>query len=117
MITVSGISTIAVTCDRLEISIPVGWALNTNNCDLQVRAQACSCLTKVANSMVATWQGPPAMMAIFRKMFGSHSSPTIIRQNNFTNFQHYFILKVRREGKRWIVVVVVWWLDNVSATC
>lgn len=68
--------------------------IENEHCFYKVRTQACSCLTKVANAMVATWQGPPAMMAIFRKMFGSHSCPAIIRQNNFTNFQHYFILKV-----------------------
>lgn len=49
---------------------------------------------QVANSMVGVWAGPPAMMTIFRKMFGSHSCPAIIRQNNFSNFQNYFLLKV-----------------------
>ena len=72
--------------------------IENEHCFYKVRTQACSCLTKVANFMVATWQGPPAMMAIFRKMFGSHSCPAIIRQNNFTNFQHYFILKVSGIG-------------------
>ena len=45
--------------------------------------------------MVATWAGPPAMLAIFRKLFGSASCRRIIKQNNFTNFQHYFLQKVR----------------------
>ncbi|KAL8598547.1 hypothetical protein ACOMHN_051335 [Nucella lapillus] len=67
--------------------------IENEHCFHKVRTQACACLTKVANSMVSTWQGPPAMMAIFRKMFGSHSCPAIIRLNNFSNFQHYFILK------------------------
>jgi len=44
--------------------------------------------------MVGSWAGPPAMMTIFHKMFGSHSCPAIIQQNNFSNFQHYFIQKV-----------------------
>lgn len=43
--------------------------------------------------MVSTWAGPPAMLAIFRKMFGSFSAAHIIRQNNFTDFQHYFLQK------------------------
>lgn len=43
--------------------------------------------------MVQTWAGPPAMLAIFRKLFGSFSCARIIRQNNFTNFQHYFLQK------------------------
>jgi transcription initiation factor TFIID subunit 2 len=49
---------------------------------------------QVANSMVGTWAGPPAMMTIFRKLFSSHSCPTIVRQNNFHNFQLYFLQKV-----------------------
>lgn len=59
----------------------------------KVRCRAATCLTKVANAMVANWAGPPAMLAIFRKLFGSFSCPHIIRQNNFTNFQHYFLQK------------------------
>lgn len=43
--------------------------------------------------MLTTWTGPPAMLAIFRKFFGSFSASHIIKQNNFTNFQHYFIQK------------------------
>jgi len=43
--------------------------------------------------MVANWAGPPAMLAIFRKFFGSFAAPHIIKQNNFQNFQHYFIQK------------------------
>ncbi|XP_053673216.1 transcription initiation factor TFIID subunit 2 [Anopheles nili] len=58
-----------------------------------VRCQAALCLTKVANAMVTSWQGPPAMLTIFKKFFGSFSAPHIIRQNNFTNFQHYFLQK------------------------
>lgn len=43
--------------------------------------------------MITTWQGPPAMLAIFRKFFGSFSARHIIKQNNFSNFQHYFLQK------------------------
>lgn len=60
----------------------------------QVRCRAAHCLTKVANAMVANWNGPPAMMQIFRKMFGSFSCPNIIRQHDFTSLQNYYILKV-----------------------
>lgn len=62
----------------------------------QVRCRAAHCLTKVANAMVANWNGPPAMMQIFRKMFGSFSCPNIIRQHDFTSLQNYYILKVCR---------------------
>jgi len=41
--------------------------------------------------MVSTWAGPPAMMNIFRKMFGSHSCPNIVRQHKFKNFQQYYL--------------------------
>uniref|UniRef100_A0A0A9Y392 Transcription initiation factor TFIID subunit 2 n=3 Tax=Lygus hesperus TaxID=30085 RepID=A0A0A9Y392_LYGHE len=60
---------------------------------VKVRAAAALCLTKVANSMVSSWAGPPAMLAIFRKLFGSFSCPHIIKQNNFQNLQHYFLQK------------------------
>lgn len=49
---------------------------------------------KVANGMVSSWAGPPAMLMIFRKLFGSFSCQHIVRQNNFANFQHYFLQKV-----------------------
>jgi hypothetical protein len=48
----------------------------------------------VANGMVSSWAGPPAMLMIFRKLFGSFSCQHIVRQNNFANFQHYFLQKV-----------------------
>ncbi|XP_052776335.1 transcription initiation factor TFIID subunit 2-like isoform X2 [Mya arenaria] len=59
----------------------------------KVRIEAAMCLAKIANMMVSTWAGPPAMLTIFRKLFGSHSCPSIVRQNNFTNLQHYFLIK------------------------
>lgn len=67
--------------------------LENEHCFCKVRMEACFCLAKVANAMVSNWAGPPAMMTIFRKMFGSYSCPSIIRQNNFGNFQQYFLLK------------------------
>ncbi|XP_046544224.1 transcription initiation factor TFIID subunit 2-like [Haliotis rubra] len=67
--------------------------IENEHCFYKVRMDACICLAKVANSMVAGWTGPPAMMIMFKKMFGSHSCQAIIRQNNFSNFQHYFLLK------------------------
>ncbi|XP_029828868.2 transcription initiation factor TFIID subunit 2 [Ixodes scapularis] len=67
--------------------------IENEHCFYRVRCAAAFCLRKVANHMVSTWAGPPAMMTIFKKMFGSHSCPNIIRQNNFSNFQHYFLQK------------------------
>lgn len=43
--------------------------------------------------MVTSWTGPPAMQTIFRKFFGSFSAQHIIKQNNFANFQLYFLQK------------------------
>ncbi|KAJ1521858.1 hypothetical protein ONE63_002203 [Megalurothrips usitatus] len=59
----------------------------------KVRCQAAHCLTKVANALVANWSGPSAMHQIFQKHFGSASCPHIVKQNNFTNLQHYFLQK------------------------
>ena len=61
---------------------------------VKVRCKAAHCLTKVANAMIANWAGPPAMLTIFRKLFGSFSCPHIMKQNNFQNFQHYYLQKV-----------------------
>ncbi|XP_045473237.1 transcription initiation factor TFIID subunit 2 [Harmonia axyridis] len=67
--------------------------IENEHCYWEVRCRAAQCLTKVANAMVANWAGPPAMLAIFRKFFGSFAAPHIIKQNNFTNFQHYYLQK------------------------
>ncbi|XP_064625594.1 transcription initiation factor TFIID subunit 2-like [Lineus longissimus] len=67
--------------------------IENEQCFYKIRNEAAICLSQVANSMVSSWAGPPAMMTIFRKMFGSHSCSTIVKQNNFTNFQHYFLQK------------------------
>ncbi|RUS71095.1 hypothetical protein EGW08_021141, partial [Elysia chlorotica] len=73
------------------------YALNATieneECYYRVRQDACQCLAKIANLMTGTWTGPPAMMNIFRKLFGSHSCPVIVRQNNFSNLHHYHLLK------------------------
>ncbi|CAD5112196.1 DgyrCDS1430 [Dimorphilus gyrociliatus] len=59
----------------------------------RVRMQAAYCLVRVANQLAASWSGPPAMLAIFHKLFGSYSSPNIVRRNDFSNFQQYFLQK------------------------
>ncbi|XP_022910061.2 transcription initiation factor TFIID subunit 2 [Onthophagus taurus] len=67
--------------------------IENEQCFHKVRCRAAHCLTKVANDLVASWAGPPAMLTIFRKFFGSFAAPNIIRQNTFQNFQHYFLQK------------------------
>jgi transcription initiation factor TFIID subunit 2 len=70
--------------------------IETESCFYEVRCEAAKCLTKVANAMpasTANWQGPPAMLNLFRKLFGSFAAPHIVKQNCFDNFQHYFLQK------------------------
>ncbi|CAG9761208.1 unnamed protein product [Ceutorhynchus assimilis] len=62
-------------------------------CYYKVRCRAAHCLTKVANAMVGNWAGPPPMLAIFKKYFASFAAPHITKENNFEDFQHYFIQK------------------------
>ncbi|RWS10616.1 Transcription initiation factor TFIID subunit 2-like protein, partial [Dinothrombium tinctorium] len=67
--------------------------IENEQCFYRVRCAATECLKDVANQMAATWSGPPAMMTIFKKLFGSYSCPHIIKLNNFQNFQLYFLQK------------------------
>ncbi|XP_068202285.1 transcription initiation factor TFIID subunit 2 isoform X2 [Palaemon carinicauda] len=83
--------------------------LENEQCFYKVRCRAAHCLTQVANAMVANWNGPPAMMVLFRKMFGSFSCPNIIRQHDFTNLQNYYILKT--------LPVAMAGLRNVHKSC
>ncbi|EDW04189.1 transcription initiation factor TFIID subunit 2 [Drosophila grimshawi] len=62
-------------------------------CFYRVRCEAAHCLTKVANQMVDSWSGPPPMLDIFIKMFGSLQAPHIVRLNDFSNFQLYYLQK------------------------
>lgn len=54
---------------------------------------------QIANAMVSTWQGPPAMKSLFTRMFCCKSCPNIVKTNNFINFQSYFLQKVRHTSK------------------
>lgn len=74
--------------------------IEDERCFYRVRCSAALNLTKVANDMaIATtsggWQAPTSMINIYKKLFGSHSCPHIIRLNNFspTNLQSYFLQK------------------------
>ncbi|XP_045542678.1 transcription initiation factor TFIID subunit 2 [Papilio machaon] len=75
----------------------------------KIRCRAAHCLTKVANAMISSWAGPPAMLTIFRKMFGSFAAPHIIKQNNFDNLQHYFLQKT--------IPVAMAGLRNIHGIC
>ena len=59
----------------------------------RIRCEATMCMRSVANQMAANWNGPPALMNTFKKLFGSFSCPNIIKLNNFSNFQLYYLQK------------------------
>lgn len=59
----------------------------------RVRMEAAYCMAKVANAMVSSWAGPPAMLTLFTRFFFCESTPPIVRMNNFTNLQQYFMQK------------------------
>ena len=67
--------------------------IENEECFYKVRCVATHQLTKVANLMAASWDGPPAMLVIFKKMFGSFAASHIIKQNDFSNLQSYFLQK------------------------
>ena len=67
--------------------------IENEECFYKVRCIATHQLTKVANLMAASWDGPPAMLVIFKKMFGSFAASHIIKQNDFSNLQSYFLQK------------------------
>lgn len=74
--------------------------IEDDKCFYRVRCTAALNLTKVANDMAITttsggWQAPTSMINIYKRLFGSHSCPHIIRLNNFspTNLQSYFLQK------------------------
>lgn len=51
--------------------------------------------SQIANSMVSTWTGPPAMKSLFTRMFCCKTCPNIVKTNNFMSFQSYFLQKVQ----------------------
>jgi len=66
-------------------------SIKNEHCFYKVRCRATKCLTKIANDLVQTWDGPPAMMMIFKNLFGSFAVGHIIKQNDFSNLQNYFL--------------------------
>jgi len=65
--------------------------IKNEHCFYKVRCRATTCLRKVYNAMVQTWEGHPAMMSIFKAMFGSFAAGHIIKQNDFSSLQNYFL--------------------------
>uniref|UniRef100_A0A3Q2XJK1 Transcription initiation factor TFIID subunit 2 n=1 Tax=Hippocampus comes TaxID=109280 RepID=A0A3Q2XJK1_HIPCM len=86
---ISALETFPTPASRLALTD----ILEQEQCFYKVRMQACFCLAKIANAMVSTWQGPPAMKSLFTRMFCCKSCPNIVKTNNFINFQSYFLQK------------------------
>ena len=61
----------------------------------KVRCAACYALTKVSNAMASTTsnEGPPALLTIYKKIYGSFANPNICKQNDFSIFQNYYLQK------------------------
>lgn len=67
--------------------------IEDEKCYYKVRCSACHALTKVLNTMTSPSEGPPALLVIFKKMFGSFANSHICKQNDFSNLQSYFLQK------------------------
>lgn len=67
--------------------------IEEEKCFYKVRGAACHSLTKVCNAMATTSEGPPALLVIFKKMYGSFANSSICKQNDFSNLQSYFLQK------------------------
>ena len=69
--------------------------IEDEKCFYKVRCASCHSLTKVSNAMAstATNEGPPALLTIFRKMYGSFANANICKQNDFSNLQSYYLQK------------------------
>ncbi|MFH4981457.1 hypothetical protein AB6A40_008166 [Gnathostoma spinigerum] len=63
----------------------------------RVRCGAAFSLTEVVNKLPETWLGPPALMVLFKKLYGCKSAPHMPRPNNFVitaaNLQSYFLMQ------------------------
>ncbi|VDK17278.1 unnamed protein product [Anisakis simplex] len=62
----------------------------------RVRCRAAFSLTEVVNKLPETWLGPPALLSLFKKLFGCKSASHIPKPNSFvvtsTNLQLYFLM-------------------------
>ncbi|CAG9538255.1 unnamed protein product [Cercopithifilaria johnstoni] len=62
----------------------------------RVRCRAAYVLAEVVNKLPETWLGPPALMILFKKLFGCKSAPHIPKPNNFVatsaSLQLYFLM-------------------------
>lgn len=63
-----------------------------------VRCRAALSHTEVVNKLSETWLGPPALLILFKKLYGCKSAPHMPKSNNFVvtaaNLELYFLMQV-----------------------
>ena len=67
--------------------------IEDKKCYHKVRCEGCHALIKVLNVMPSASKGPPALLVIFKKLFGSFANSSIVMQNDFSSLQKYFLQK------------------------
>ncbi|EYB85626.1 hypothetical protein Y032_0295g1673 [Ancylostoma ceylanicum] len=69
--------------------------ISNDNFFYRVRCHAAYALTEVLNKMPETWSGVPALLSLYRRIYGAKSCPMLPRSNNFVvtsqNLQQYFL--------------------------
>lgn len=70
--------------------------IENEKCFYKIRCEATHCLARVANAMAPVWDGPPPMLTLFKKTYGSFTASHIIKQNDFSNLVSYFLQKVSK---------------------
>ena len=84
---ISQLEKYATQCTRKALTD----VIENDQCFYRIRCEATMCLRSVANQMAVNWTGPPPMINNFKKLFGSYSCPHIIKLNNFSKIQLYFL--------------------------
>ncbi|XP_071965911.1 transcription initiation factor TFIID subunit 2-like [Antedon mediterranea] len=71
----------------------LGGMIKDKTAFYKVRVKAAEELSKVANELFASFNGSSALMEIFYDLFGAYNCRRIVKQNDFSNFQDYFLQK------------------------
>ncbi len=67
--------------------------IENNECFFRVRVQASYALAEIANKMVHNWNGPLPFISTFKTFFKSPSAINIVKSNNFSDIQLYYLQK------------------------
>ncbi|VDD94445.1 unnamed protein product [Enterobius vermicularis] len=72
-------------------------AIETEGFFYRVRCRAALSHTEVVNKLSETWLGPPALLILFKKLYGCKSAPHMPKSNNFVvtaaNLELYFLMQ------------------------